>query len=431
MAGGSSSTNGSAPKDKRRRDAKEKARLAQDKLKETKKQSDELKRQLEELAKSHKDGENSENKDEYDRVKASFDSSGQTLQQVEEAAQQAQKEEEDVEMEDEHTNFDSDSAVRKLQLGPEESDNVKPEDETLFVPETGSGPPKHSFGSTPPPLLDLTDTKGNQKPPEIDEDPEDQGLFTPAHAKEASGRTDGGEVRAWTERANSTPVILSFGPPNARKYERSTAYRAGIPFDRNNTPRFGPDHRFGDKQQDRKFVRKWDEFKGIIGEAYNCSLDLLKPKEKGEKRTYPTTDLWVKWEIDGEIKRVWETRSSIKHLWPNPALCDEYIYESAKHHAKQYQDWLNGEREAKSKSPTPGPDMLRLMSQSTSAPETRIKEEDDDRNGSPSSGNKSQMAAMLEYREEWCALEGKDSTKMTPEDKANFLLSWNLIKVKL
>jgi hypothetical protein len=454
MAGSASNKGAGSANDKRRREAKEKSRIAAAKLEETKKQNDELKRQLEEVAKSHRDGENSENKEQYEQLKAKVDSSGRTLQQVEEEAQQAQKAE-DEEMKDVDGEESPDTELFVDSGGPISgltshgspvtftTESNVPGFKMGFIPaasQAGSGPPGHSFGSsssgsTDAPVIDLTDTSGNRQQLPINEDLEDAGLFTPAQAREATGRTDGGEVRAWREQGNSTPVILSFGPPNARKYERSTAYRAGIPFDKKNTPNFGPDHRYGDEKQGRKFVRKWDEFKGIQGEAYNCSVSLLRPKEKGEERTYPTTELLVKWEINGKILRTWETRSSIKHLWPNPALCDEYIYVSAKHHAKQHDDWLTGQRKATSKSPSPGPDMQYLRPQGTPTPEIKIKTEDEIVNGasnpSTPSGNKSSMAAMLEYREEWCALEGIDPTKMTPEDKANFLLTWNLMKLKL
>ena len=170
-------------------------------------------------------------------------------------------------------------------------------------------------------------------------------------------------------------------------------------------------------------MRKWDEFKGIQGEAYNCPVDLLKPKEKGEKRVYPTLDLLVKWQINSVVSRTWETRSLIKHLWPNPSQCNEYIHKAAKHHAKQHADWLSGQLTATSKSPSPGPGVEGLKPQGTPPPPgPEVKTEPKE---------KPSMSAMLDYREEWCALEGLDPAKMTPEDKANFLLTWNLMKLKL
>ena len=435
MAADSSPSKGAASaKDKRRREAKEKSRIAANKFEETKKENDALKHKLEQLAKSHKDGKASENTEEYDQLKTKADSLVQTLRQVEEEAQLAKKAE-DQEMKDADSNeeelfVDPGNPITDISLKSESSFDGVNIESIPAAPQTGSGLPAHSFGE--PPVVDLTDTSGNPQPLAIDEDPEDAGLFTPANAREATGRTDDGDIVAWTERGYSTPVIISFGPPNARKYERSTAYRSGIPFDKGKTDQFGPDHRHGDEKQGRKFVRRWDDFKGIQGEAYNCKLAELKPKEKGEKRAYPLTELLVKWEIDGKVKRTWETRSSIKHLWPNPTLCDEYIYVSAEHHHKQHQDWLNGERKATSKSPSPGPDMQRLRPHGTPPPEPEIKNEHENANGgSPPKGNKSPMAAMREYREEWCALEDIDPTEMSPEDKANFLLTWNMMKVRL
>ena len=399
----SSSTNGAAPsKVNRRRAAKDKTRLANSQLEATKKENAKLKDELSAFA----DGDDPKKKEEYERMKSVFEASGRTLAQVEEELQQAKKEEEDVLME-----------------GLE----MEGDDDSLFVPP---GLPGQSFGSqSNQPVVDLTDANGHTSQEAIVDDPEDATLFTPAQAREASGETDDGEVKAWKEQGYSTPVIIASGPPNAPKYLRSTAYRAGITFDKEKTPKFGPDHRYGDELQGRKFVRKWAEFQGILGEAYEGSVENLKPRQKGEKRHYPLTELLVKWEINGEVFRVWETRSSIKHLWPNPVQCDNYIYLTAKHHAKIHQDWLDGNRKATSKSPSPGPDTEGLMPRGT--PAVTIKKE----NGSsdPATFNKDQppMTAMLEYREQWCALEDINPAKMTPEDKANFLLTWNMMKLKL
>ena len=400
----SSSTNGPAPpKVNRRRAAKEKTRLANSQLEATKKENAKLKDELSAFA----DGDDPKKKEEYERMKSVFEASGRTLAQVEEELQRVKKEEEDVDM---------------------EGTELEGDDDPLFVP---SGPPGQSFGSpSNQPDVDLTDANGHTSQATVDDDPEDAGLlFTPAQAREASGQTDEGEVKAWKEQGYSTPVIIVFGPPNAPKYERSTAYRAGITFDKEKIPKFGPDHRYGDELQGRKFVRKWAEFKGILGEAYEGSVENLKPKQKGEKRHYPLTELLVKWEINGEVFRAWETRSSIKHLWPNPSICDNYIYLTAKHHAQIHQDWLDGNRKATSKSPSPGPDAERLMPLGT--PARTIKRENGSSNSAALNKDQSPMTAMLEYREQWCALEDINPAKMTPEDKANFLLTWNMMKLKL
>lgn len=403
MAGGTSS----AAKDKRRREAKEKTRLANAKVEEYRKAAEESKRKLEEISKN---GETPELKDEYERLKSEVDGSGDTLMEYEAEANRLIKEEKQIE---------------EMDVDPEKDDG------SLFVPgnpdgsKSGSGQPGGFFGSKDPPLVDLTDEKGSKGKPAVDGDPDDAGLFTPDQAREAMGIDADGKVVVWRQQGYSKPVIVAYGPPNARKYERSTAYQSGIEFDGDETPQFGPDHRVGDEKNGKKFVRRWNEFKGIQGEAYEGDVDELRPKEKGEKRPFPKTELLVKWEIGGQIKRTWEVRSSIKHLWANPSKCDEYIYHAALHHAKQYQDWLSGQRAATSKSPSPGPS-ANLMPKGSQDKGKGIKKEGDDGNSGTAS-----KSPMIQYREEWCELEEIDPATMTPEDKANFLLSWNMIKLKI
>jgi hypothetical protein len=410
MAAKKSSNKGDdAAKVRRRRDVKEKSRQANSALEAARNENERMKKQLEDLAKSKGDDENSEHDEEYKRLKEELERSGSMLKEVESEAQKA-KEEEDSEMKD---------------ADPEE------EDGSLFVPKKTDGDPSDQqsglpLGSTDPLPINLTNPNGNHEVPKVDDDPEDAGLFTPDHAREAAGRSDDGVVVAWRQQGYSRPIIIGYGPLNARKYEPSTAYRSGIPFDEANTAKFGPDDRLGDQKIGKKFVRTYGEFKGISGECYDCKIDELKPKEKGEKRTYPRTELRVKWEINGEIKRTWETRSSIKHLWPNPTRCDEYIYGAAIHHAKQHQDWLQGQRVGKEKSPSPSPNMNRLMPQNSQG-EKVIKKEGDGGSGSSSSSK----SPMIQYREQWCELEEIDPQNMTSEDKANFLLSWNMIKLKI
>ena len=260
MAGGSSLS----IKEKRRREAKERTRQAQSKLEESKKENQKLKSQLDDLAKSQ--GKNEEKKNEYKRMKALFDGSGTTLEQLEAEALQA-KGAEDQEMtdlpEDPKARIEEEIRLTEDLLKEKESlkkQLVEQSEVLLRMPDKHGEAYKiekqrinnkmylvdTDLGFLPVQLEQLKEELedlGLFVPPgppadplATAEDPKDAGLFTPADAREATGRTDDGEVRAWREQGNSTPVIIGFGPPNARRYKRSTAFQAGIAFDKDSTP---------------------------------------------------------------------------------------------------------------------------------------------------------------------------------------------------
>ncbi|KAH6712157.1 hypothetical protein BKA61DRAFT_675955 [Leptodontidium sp. MPI-SDFR-AT-0119] len=158
-------------------------------------------------------------------------------------------------------------------------------------------------------------------------------------------------------------------------------------FNEEETKQFSPDYRLRDLKVAKKFVRKRRELLGIAGLAYNCDLKDLKPREKGETR-----------------RKKWEVRSSIRHLFSNAKKYDVYIYKAAKWHAAYHEEWQNGQREAKDRSPTLVPNSRLSPTPAPSQPE--IKTEDKD-NGNPlattsstASSKASQQAAILQYREQ-------------------------------
>jgi hypothetical protein len=76
-------------------------------------------------------------------------------------------------------------------------------------------------------------------------------------------------------------------------------------------------------------MRRRRELISIIGVAYNCNLEELRPREKDEARRLPPLEIWIKWEIDSVIYKKWEIRSSIRHLFSSPKKCDNFIYTGA------------------------------------------------------------------------------------------------------
>jgi hypothetical protein len=186
-------------------------------------------------------------------------------------------------------------------------------------------------------------------------------IMTPEEARKAVGLDTDGTIVAWAEICFSKPVIVRYGPRNARMHRRSTAFRESDFLDESKTPKFGKNNRKGD--EDGNLIRKIHEFKGIIGVAFNCPVEDLAPKVKIKKEEgdpssppaprYPRTEVLVRWNIVGKVTEYWEVRLSIKYLFSS--FCDQYIYRAALLAEKQYNDWKDGKRKSEDRSPTPAP----------------------------------------------------------------------------
>ncbi|KAH8772308.1 hypothetical protein BGZ57DRAFT_954121 [Hyaloscypha finlandica] len=395
----------SATKDQRKHEVQGKIQKTTSKIQTQRKDVETKKQNLERFSKSGIDGVAPEHKDEYKNVEEEFRNLDRTLKEYETELEGLEREEQAIDAMDVDENDGGQGLF--VQPGGQSSSSTKP-----------NGTPQ----------VNLTEPNGKSKPVIIgghsDDDEEEEG-FTPAQAREASGQSHGGKIVAWRQQDRSKPVIVMYGPQNAAKYERSTAAREDNDFDEDETAQFGPDNRLGDVKVNKKFVRRKRELMSILGLAYNCDLDDLQPREKGEKRRLPPLEIWVKWKIDGEIKKVWEIRSSIRHLFSNVKKADTYIYDAAKWHAKRHQEWLDGQREAKDKSPTPDPNS-RLSSTPEPTGTKPIKTESDD-NSQPQPGPPPPESPMLKYKKQWCELKGIDPKVMDedPEVEGRFLKAWN------
>ncbi|KAH8674406.1 hypothetical protein BGZ60DRAFT_429415 [Tricladium varicosporioides] len=322
--------------------------------------------------------------------------------------------------------------------GPLLSGSGNPIPDTLATPSPGplpGGPGNFILGTLPnisvnTPVIDLVDEMGEPQPlasvEDLDDD--DAGLFTPEQNKVVTGRVDDGIVVAWRQQGYSKQVIIRHGPKNSPKYECSTKVKAGIPFDEKTTPQTGPDHRFGDEKIDRKFIRQYNEFKGMLGVAYNCPLEDLRPRKVSGNKRYPRVQMLVKWEIKSEVLRVWEVVSSVKHIWPSPTQCEEYIYNVACDHHKKHQAWLSGEREGRDATPTPGPDTNMLMPTGPQVITQIIKPEQHESSGTPLTNiASSDEARMLQFRQQWAALQKPklDPENLSMKQQFTFLNAWN------
>lgn len=66
-------------------------------------------------------------------------------------------------------------------------------------------------------------------------------------------------------------------------------------------------------------------------------LDLINPELKKPKDRYLVTYVKVKWLVDGEVRKSWESRTTIRRLWNNKkATADKAIYFSAKYQEERY-----------------------------------------------------------------------------------------------
>ncbi|OBT59307.1 hypothetical protein VE04_00385 [Pseudogymnoascus sp. 24MN13] len=387
---------------------------------------DSLRDKLKDLHRRYDNGKRPELKSEYQKATEDFTSSKKKLEELQAVVKKAQSEA-DTEMGD----ADAEEEVQKSLFVEDQSsktgENVLEsveEHTSLLSPDNTNVTSQNGNIRSKTPDPDRGADFGRWTPADEDEN----NLFTPGHAREAAGLETDGKIVAWATRGNSKPVIVAYGPQNARKYMRSTAYRESDFIDKD-TKQFGPKHRFGDNKETG--IREPHEFKGIIGVAYNCPVEELAPKAPRAKGDPPNprkpgVDIWVKWEINGEVKRCWEVRSSIKHLFRS--FCDLYIYQAAVHYEQQYNAWKDGERPAEDRSPTPAVTRLQSASPGLGA---NIKKENQTVPAPAIQITNTALSPIKQYREEWCDLQDVDPKKMTAEDGLNFKLAWDMVQLKL
>jgi hypothetical protein len=448
----------SAAKDQRKREVQGKIQKTTSKIETQRKDVEAKKRKLEEFSKSGIEGVAPEHKDEYKIVEEEFLNLGTSLAEYERELEGLAQEEQTIDAM--HIDRGDEGQNLFVPAGEQSSSSTEPNPVPLFnLTAPNPAPLFNLTAPNPEPLFNLTAPNSNSKYVNLDEDfDDDEVLFTPAQAREATGQNYDGKIVAWRQQDRSKPVIVMYGPRNAAKYERSTAAREDNDFDEDETDQFGPDWRLGDEKINKKFVRRRRELKGIIGLAYNCDLADLIPREKGETRKVAPLEILVKWEIDGEVEKVWEIRSSIRHLFSNAKKCDTYIYAAAKWHAERHQEWLHGHREAKDKSPTPNPNSrLSATPEPTGLKPIKTEGENNGNNSAAStpatsppatsppaanppaanppaatngaqSSKASKREAMLQYKEQWCDLKGIDPENMDPAAEGRFLKAWNEVK---
>ncbi|KAL5345184.1 hypothetical protein ACLOAV_009553 [Pseudogymnoascus australis] len=433
--------------------AKRKAQLAikveqaSDKLEELTKHDEVIKNKLKELRKKYNDGANPQFKEELDAVKIEVDESNDKLMSCQTELNVAKQEKEVIDTMDVDTaslfleEDDDDSDGPSSTPHPAEGEQQAPAENSNTHLGVDVDSPPTPVKQEPADEVGTTDF-GRWTPEEEDQ------IMTPEQARKAAGLDTDGTIVAWAETRFSKPVIVRYGPRNARMYRRSTAFRESDFLDESKTPKFGKDDREGDKPgADGKLIRKIHEFKGIIGVAFNCPVEDLAPKvkikkEKGDPPSppaprYPRTEVLCRWEIAGKVIECWEVRSSIKHLFSS--FCDQYIYRAALLAEKQYKEWKDGERKSEDRSPTPAPrpwgsvppptekQTVDLTSVAEPAQKVQVKFEE----GADNPPTATTLSPMKRYQASWCELNDVDPQNMDEETKAKFLVTWDHIKLKI
>ncbi|KFY97250.1 hypothetical protein V498_02181 [Pseudogymnoascus sp. VKM F-4517 (FW-2822)] len=423
-----------------------------------------LKAKLQELVRLYDNGASPQFKKELDALEIEVNTSNKVVTGYQTTLKKA------IEEKDEFDKMDVDTASLFLEEGENDSDGASsssdpaqgeqqaPAGDTPVTGDTHLGadvdspPPSSPTPLKQEPAEAGTTDFGRWTPAEEDEN----NLITPQQARAAAGIATDGTIVAWAKTGFSKPVIVRYGPRNARKYMRSTAFRESDFLDESQTPKFGPKYRKGDeKDEDGQLIRKSHEFKGMVAVAFNCPVAELAPKVKIKKEKdgppsppsprYPRTEVLVRWEIAGEVHECWEVRSSIKHLFSS--FCDQYIYQVALLGEKQYNAWKAGERKSEDRSPTPAPrpwgsvppptwesfppptanQTVDLTSVAEPAQKVQFKIEE--RADIPPATTT--LSPMKRFQASWCELNDVDPQNMDQDAKAQFLISWDLIKLKI
>lgn len=213
-------------------------------------------------------------------------------------------------------------------------------------------PPTVPPGTAPPdpPVVPGT---SQENPVSIDDDPEDL-IIIDDFEDDRNGIKP--TTVAWGHRGRGEVVINAYGPLNARIHRLEPGSDI---FDREHVVNFSAAvNRLGEAKPDGYYIRRGHEVKTIQGVAFRGmdKLQNINPATHGPGAArYPETQVLLKWNIGGETKKSWETRSTIRRLWKNKANADKAIFEAATRAEKRHDEWKNGQREAKEKSPTPAP----------------------------------------------------------------------------
>ncbi|KAG7103692.1 hypothetical protein HYQ44_017780 [Verticillium longisporum] len=186
------------------------------------------------------------------------------------------------------------------------------------------------------------------------------------------------------------------------------------------------ENRYGDKKLPSG---KWRYTKrhiiGIWGVAWACpigcqnDLDLINPDIVDK---WPTTYVLIMWDIDGNRKKSWETRSSLRNRWTKKDA-DAAIYEAACEAEARYNDTEAGLQAATSRSPSRGlaeinTARFRAQSHDVGNQGRKVQFQDAD---DPSD-------ALTDFKASYAELLGKSFSGMSIKEKSEMVSAWQVQK---
>ncbi|KAM0278408.1 hypothetical protein ACHAQH_005163 [Verticillium albo-atrum] len=244
----------------------------------------------------------------------------------------------------------------------------------------------------------------------------------------------------WGKGQTGTFYINRHGKKGASKYRLESLAESAEYEDREKNDEdphkvTNSENRYGDKKLPNG---KWKYTKrhiiGIWGVAWECpvgcgdNLDLINPDVVDK---WPTTYVLIMWDIEGQRKKVWETRSSLRSRWTKKGA-DAAIYEAACEAEDRYTEAETGARPASSRSPSHGlaeTATARFRAQSH-------KDENHDRKVQFQVDKGAQdihdVASALEaFKMSYGELYGKPFHQMNVKEKSEMVSSWQLQKAEI
>ncbi|KAM0274361.1 hypothetical protein ACHAQH_007927 [Verticillium albo-atrum] len=282
-----------------------------------------------------------------------------------------------------------------------------------------------------PLFVSTTERTDDDEQEELDEDGE-KALFV-RHIPKHGDRI---ETVGWGKGKTGTFYINRHGKKGASKYRLESLAESAEYEDREKNDEdphkvTNSENRYGDKKLPNG---KWKYTKrhiiGIWGVAWECpvgckdDLDLINPDEVDK---WPTTYVLIMWDIGGERKKVWETRSSLRSRWTKKGA-DAAIYEAACEAEDRHMEAETGMRPASSRSPSHG------LAETTTA---RFRAQSHDTNNAGKVRfqvdkdaydiSKALEAFKISYGE----LYGKPFQRMNVNEKSDMISAWQVQKAEI
>jgi hypothetical protein len=172
-------------------------------------------------------------------------------------------------------------------------------------------------------------------------------------------------------------------------------------------------------------------------------LDLIDPEvvDNDDEKRWPTTYVFIAWDVNGAAKKTWESRQALRVRW-GKKQADKAIFEAACESEERFDEVQTGTRKATSRSPSVSlvvKTARQFREQSLAAggasPSRARQSSPLFKSSKPlkskvSDTTKAQWANMLEqFRTDYCECAGVESfQELSPVNKADFVKTWQRAK---